>query len=152
MNTQPKDRLRIAVAVWQTANAESLASFHQTNEAIHRELDAAGGYVTSSASDKGYCHSYTRDNESYSTTVDTVGEAYNQGPHAGKAAPYLPEAGDRCRELEKADRIVQMRAVAARADVERIVGDLLGQSAEGVQAQHVSLAVLALTLSEKEAG
>lgn len=86
-----------------TQRATCSAKFAETTSAINVELDAVGGFATTSPewkNGKGYCRDFTRQAESFGGGVLVVGE---EGP-PGKVAPYEPEVGDRCFVLDKAWR------------------------------------------------
>ena len=100
--------LRELVAAWQAQGSRCKESFDRAVEGINRELDAVGGYATTSPElmkdGKGYCRDFWRQADSFGGGVSVVGEDAG-GNHAGKVAPYQPEVGDRCYALEMAWRV-----------------------------------------------
>lgn len=71
------------------------AEFAKTLAAINAELDAVGGFATTSP-ERGYCRDYTRQADGFGGGVLVVGE--------DPAAPTHPEVGDRCFALDQAWR------------------------------------------------
>jgi len=140
--------LRDAVLAWCVAEQKEAAIYKETRDAINRELDAVGGYATTSPK-RGLCRSFYRMEDGFGGGVDREGEQYGgTGPHANTVAPHHPEVGDRCFALESAHRTIALEASAARKKVEEIAVELLKGLPAGVTPEALSAAARALVLSE----
>lgn len=146
--------LRELVAFWQAQDAKCSEAFAHSLEAINRELDAVGGYATTSPEmirGKGYCRDYVRQSDVFGGGIVVVGED-GAGAHEGKIAPYLPEIGDRCHALETtwraeayklSDAVKAIRAYIAK-DGATIDDGIIGQLAlKGCAPEHVAAALVA---------
>jgi hypothetical protein len=155
MNPERKASLRDAVLAWVEAEKVAAADFESVRDTINRELDAVGGYATTSVSlgknNVGYCRSFHRMDDGFGGGVEREGEKYGgTGPNAETTAPHHPEVGDRCFALDNAHRDLELKVYAARKVVEEIaVGLLTGAMPPGVKAEVVALAARALVLSER---
>ena len=154
--------LRELVAAWEAQGTKCAQAFDAARDGINRELDAVGGYATTSPeyadkdgktyeSGKGYCRDFFRQADSFGGGVAVVGEDAG-GAHAGKLTPYLPEVGDRCFALEQAWRKEAM-ALTATVDAVREhianvsgikmdAGTVAALAQQGVGPEHVALALL----------
>jgi len=143
--------LRAAVLAWCAAEKKADAIYKETHTEINRELDAIGGYATTSPQ-RGLCRSFYRMEDGFGGGVDREGEQYGgTGPNADTIAPHHPDVGDRCFALELAHRTVALEANAARKKVEEIAVELLKGLPAGVTPEALSAAVKALVLSDEEA-
>ena len=94
--------LRELVAAWEAQGRRCSQAFDVALAGINRELDAVGGYATTSPSYKnkdgvayadgsGLCLSYYRQDDSFGGGFERAGERHGgTGPHADKVAPHPP--------------------------------------------------------------
>ena len=137
--------LRELVDAWQVRLARTSEAFDSALAGINRELDAVGGYATTSPDKGGYCRSYVRSADGFGGGVERSGEL-----NGDRATPHCPEVGDRCAVLEAVWRAealastVATHAVRARvAEVSGIRVDRLDRlAANGIGPEHVALALL----------
>jgi hypothetical protein len=152
-STSPRGGLRGAVLAWDEAEKLSVFAWGKTRDAINQELDAVGGYATTSATtSKGgnsFCRSFHRMGDGYGGAVEREGERYGgTGPHADTVAPHHPDVGDRCHAYDLAQRELDLKTIAARENVERIAVALLKELPATVKPETLALAARALVLSE----
>jgi hypothetical protein len=139
--------LRQLVEAWQAQSAKCGEAFARACDGINRELDAVGGFATTSADKDGYCRDYSRMKEGFGGGVSKVGDE-----HFGKITPYLPEVGDRCFALEMAHRETALALTASVLAVREYIatanGVMLSASDAylfdrlGVAPEHIALAML----------
>jgi len=116
-------RLRDLVNAWQEQVAKCKPLFAETLAAINKELDAVGGYATTSPDAKGFCRDYER-------REDTFGGG-------GTELPKFTVAGDRCFAIEKAWRAEIMEMMRRRDAVRAAIAELGG----GTEPEDVALAI-----------
>lgn len=149
--------IRDLVGAWQAQASRCDEAFLSAIAGINRELDAVGGYATTSPEwkdGKGYCRDYWRQGDTFGGGVSVVGEDAGGG-HAGKVTPHEPEVGDRCFALEQAwrreataltDAVYAVRervaSVAGHRGVDVRCGDVEGAAELGLGPEHVALALI----------
>jgi hypothetical protein len=136
--------LRELVAAWQERAAECDRAYRLALDSINRELDAVGGYATTGPDENGLCLSFHRANDSFGSGIARAGERHGgTGPSADAVAPYHPEVGDRCLELEQVWRGHALRSAEAVHAVRAYVTEIAGAT----EPEYVALA---LCRSEEE--
>ena len=138
--------LRDLVAAWEAQGARCSQAFDTALGGINRELDAVGGYVTTSPDKDGYCQDYTRQADTFGGGVTKVGKDACH-PHEGKVTPYLTEVGDRCFALEQAWRKEAMAYTVASEAIQQYVREHGG----GDDLWRVAVALVKSERSEREA-
>lgn len=104
--------LRELVAAWRAQGVRCEQAFVAMNDGVCRELDAIGGYATTSPNKNGYCQQFYRhpDSAGFATTSTKAGSEDDPKhgpepkPFQRDKSPCHPEVGDRCFELEQAWR------------------------------------------------
>lgn len=111
--------LRELVGAWRTQTDRTSAAFTTMNDGIRRELDAVGGYATTSPDKGGCCRTFwwIENERSFSSGAVEIGESRH-----GEAAPTHPEVGDRCSTLEQAWRKEVMALTESVLAIQKHVG------------------------------
>jgi hypothetical protein len=119
---------REAVIAWREAETKVNRIYEINGQQAHDAVVAAGGWITSSPSEKGFCHVFEARDECLwpDSGVSRSGE-HNRGvgPHANKVSPHCPEIGDRIRKLEKEHREAIFAMQAAQTKVSDLYMDII---------------------------
>lgn len=141
--------LRDLVAAWQRQSDRSNQAFEAALEGINRELDAVGGYATTSADTRGFCQSFYRGTDGWSFGIARTGERCGgTGPLADIVAPHHPEVGDRCLALEQEYRKQAMASTEAVQAVRQYIISNTG-TGEYSEVEHSAIALCASEEAER---
>lgn len=119
---------REAVAAWNEAETKAASIYKTCGREARDAILAAGGWVTSSPSDKGFCHVFEINGDRLwpDSGVCRTGERNGGvGPHADKVAPHCHEVGDLVLKLETEHRKAIFATHAARAKVYDLYADII---------------------------
>src|SRR5262249_18472022 len=132
--------LREQVGAWQAQSAKCTAAFDAAKETIKRELDAVGGYATTSVDEQGYCGTFwwQASEGVWSTGAVKPGEERN-----GTTAPTHPEVGDRCDVYYQAWRKEAMALTEACRSVRDNIAARTGKRVDHAKCDDLALMGLA---------
>lgn len=139
--------LRKAIAEWEARNIECKATYATVNEFICKELDAVGGFVTTTPDKNGFCYTFSRSVYHPGWTGGAAQSGtFRAIPFKVFSIPCHEQAGNRCHELETRWRDTATRVKAAQDYAEAIAQSLID---EQVGIDSLATAVLALVRDEK---